>query len=293
MSTIPLAKGFDVSKLVFPVFVSEKLDGVPVRIDLTTLRGKVQELRHRSRQDKPIYSVVNQVEMLAHRAAKIIESGRMTFVAEITHDTISDFKDASGIIRRQEYCDNLVLNVFDFDMQGSDKTFDVRIKALFVMMDHIVSRQVTAIPQRMVHGPAELMQVLAHLNDMNPHVEGWVARSHNALFKPGARHWDYQKIVSDPTVDLHIIGVEEAIDKFGTPKGMAGGLLAAYHNEVIGIGPGKLTHKERIDLWQLWLEGKGMSRLAKIQYKRDDSYTALRQPTFQCWRLDKDDVSYD
>ena len=58
MSTIPLAKGFSEKHLKFPVFLSHKIDGVPVRIDIDT-RGCFTA---RSRQNKPVPSVSTLVQ---------------------------------------------------------------------------------------------------------------------------------------------------------------------------------------------------------------------------------------
>ena len=62
-----------------------------------------------------------------------------------------------------------------------------------------------------------------------------------------------------------------------------------YKGTEIGIGPGRLTHAERIELWVHSQTGMFNKRMAQIKYKADDSYDALRQPTFQFWRDEKDE----
>jgi hypothetical protein len=74
---------------------------------------------------------------------------------------------------------------------------------------------------------------------------------------------------------------------------MIGRINCWYKGQIIGVGPGKLTHAERRELAKAPMVLTGYNRIAKVQYKKDDSYEALRQPTFQCWRDDKDEVSYE
>lgn len=303
MATIPLAKSYDATKLHFPVYVSRKLDGVPVRIDIQTHNGKVKELTVRSRQDKPVHSVQMQAEMLAKRIADIYANISITIVAEVTHDTLTDFKDVSGIVRRHQYCDNLVLNLFDleFNNDNAGKPFDVRIHALHAMADHLASKQVSLVTQWCIQGEAQLNRVLDALFDQLPDAEGFIVRSHDAVFKPGARLWDYQKVVRDPTVDLRLHSVEEAVGENGDCLNMVGRLNFWYKGKVIGVGPGKLTHGERTTLWAELADaefpeepsGNYPGPIATIKYKTDSSYEALRQPTFQHWRPEKDTPSYE
>ena len=78
-----------------------------------------------------------------------------------------------------------------------------------------------------------------------------------------------------------------------------------YKDQVIGVGPGKMKHAERKLEWEAWenavqhdavpegplVTGKG--RVLQVEYKKDPSYEALREPTFQCWRPDKSEESYE
>jgi hypothetical protein len=71
---------------------------------------------------------------------------------------------------------------------------------------------------------------------------------------------------------------------------MVGRIIADFHGTEIGVGPGKLSHAERR---KLWVNREHNHGVATIKYKRDDSYTALRQPTFQHWRPEKTEPSYE
>lgn len=84
------------------------------------------------------------------------------------------------------------------------------------------------------------------------------------------------------------VGFEEAVDKYGKPKGMVGRLDVLYKGKVVGVGPGALTHKERKDLWESVRKGEQKIAIAEIKYMPDDTYEALRQATFVRWRPDKE-----
>jgi ATP-dependent DNA ligase len=134
----------------------------------------------------------------------------------------------------------------------------------------------------------------------NPDAEGSVLHSWYKVFQPGKRCWGTQRMKPVPTIDLMVVGFEEAHSADGAPLGIIGRINAEYHNvvydsggivksdyHVIGVGPGALNHTERKNLWRMWKKGQFTPRIAEIRYMRDDSYDALRQPTFKQWRGDK------
>lgn len=292
--TIPLAKGYAPGKLKFPVYVSEKLDGVPVRIDIDPWGWTAQ-----TRQGEDMPSVRNQVNSLVSRLRMDIPYGSypVTFVAEVTHEIFTNFKDISGVVRRKEPQDDLILNIFDyFNWNGE---FAQRLRNLKEVGPYIESHDVRLVRQHFVGCRDHLDEYLSR--PMKEGQEGWIIRSHNAEFKPGTRHWDYQKYVVDPCVDLRITGFEEAVSATGEPLGMIGRIIADFHGQEIGVGPGKLSHDERRTLWMAYeqwrwsrtREAEWPTQIATVKYKRDPSYAALRQPTFQHWRPEKTEPSYD
>lgn len=284
MSTIPLSKPYDEKKQEFPGFLSIKLDGVPVRIDIEVEAG-VAAYATQTRQAEPMPSVdaqVNHFVGLLTAETGIIRNGRYTFVAEVTHETLRDFKDVSGVVRRKTQQEGLVLNIFDFQSwQEPDLDFGERVAIMTYMQQHFRSDLVKFIPQYAV-GPNDFETVKANLLDRHPGCEGLVYRAFKGKFEPGSRRWNYMKILNEPTIDLHIVGFEEGKGKNANAVGR---LVARYKGERIGIGPGKLSYEERRQLMRTWPTWQG--RIAQIKYKKDDSYEALRQPTFQYWRDDK------
>jgi hypothetical protein len=299
-AVIMLAKPYTPAKLVYPVMVSEKLDGVPAKIHITIkediyppsmLVSKRILWTVQTRQGKPYVSIHSQVGAFA---TKLMDQGCMgtfVFIAEVNHkDETLPFKDVSGHCRRQEQCDELVLNVFDFyrpTTEGPDTMpFGKRILlAATLVRDMFWCKMIRQI---LVRDAVELATALgtakAARGEFIP--EGAVIRNCNERWLSGKRSWGYQKVVDDPTTEVWITDVEEATSETGEPLGMVGRLNGDWQGQRVGVGPGKLTHVERHSLWRY---GSMDTRFcipgwATVKYKRDPSYKALRQPTFQHWR---------
>ena len=296
-ATLQLAKGYNPAKLGDAVYVSKKLDGVPIRINLRYDGDEagwwVDSVR--SRQDKPVPSTEFLVRYLRKTVDSALPNGlkhtnHLTFVGEVTHEHYTDFKDVSGIVRRQEPQSGLILNLFDFD-DGQGKPFSYRLEAMRTIF-HLTryrANSVCIVSQYAIR-KEHIEQTFGKI--LNEHDEGGIIRDANEAWQPGKRTWGYQKYVIDPTIDLRIVGFEEAVNQHGEPMGMVGRVLASYQGRTIGIGPGKLTHNERMQEWvQYCNRGQHIAhpRIACIKYKRDTSYSDLRQPTFQHWRYDKDE----
>ena len=281
--TIPLAKHIDLAKMQFPAWVSEKLDGVPVRFYIQNLNGNWMVCPV-SRQGEYMMSCQDAANrFLALNIERFNPMFHYTFVFEVTHRDFKGFKDVNGVVRRKETGEGLVFNLFDFDrwkiyddVQNSGVPFGDRMSACmkwFLMPDGFQTIH------QMLYPDEESLQDMLDNTPLGKDQEGWIIRSHSALWKPGTRHWDYQKVVKEPTIDLWITSAEEGVGKF---SGGVGRFIASYKGKSIGIGPGKQTTAERIAA----LHGT-YPRMACIKYKPDDGYEALRQPTFQHWRDDK------
>jgi ATP-dependent DNA ligase len=229
-------------------------------------------------------------------ADKLVDQGCMgtfVFVTEVTHeDHTMPFKDVSGLCRAHHQCDELRLNVFDFyrpTPEGPDlMPFGKRI----VLARSLVRGMFWCklIPQILCRDAVLLAIALQTVKSARGAFlpEGAVIRNCNERWHSGKRSWGYQKVVDDPTTEVIITSLECAVSgETGEYIDMVGGMRGLYKGEVIGIGPGKLTHAERHALWTQYLEDDrrclGDWRCT-VKYKRDDSYKMLRQPTFQHWR---------
>lgn len=303
--TIQLAKPYTKNKLGQNVYLSEKLDGVPVRIDLRVnpFGNRCSLITMRTRQDEHPQSCQIVLGKLRQRVDNWLSSrpedirakwanAIMTFVGEVTSEHYTDFKDVSGVVRRQTPQDGLILNLFDFN--ATPHNFPADFAKRHFMLTQIINgntREVRIVAQIPVD--RELIDgVFDAFMREKPNAEGMVVRDANGKFEPGKRTWCYQKLLKKPTIDLVIVGFEEAVSETGQPKGMVGRVIASYKGKEIGVGPGKLTHDERTVLWHAFCFAPNSfrkeRRIATIQYKEDKSYDALREPTFQHWRQDKD-----
>jgi ATP-dependent DNA ligase len=150
------------------------------------------------------------------------------------------------------------------------------------------------IPGHVVYTEAEANESFEQLMQLKPEAEGAVLHTLDKPFQPGKRCWGTQRMKPVPTIDLKVIGFEEAVHgASGNPNGMVGRINVEFtrlHNGTprmahIGVGPGTLTHKERTQIWNN--QKKFHGRIAEVRYMRDDTYEALRQPTFLRWRDDK------
>jgi len=302
MTTIPLAKSFAPKKLVYPVMLSEKYDGVPVAVTLRVdSAGIPAEYTIRTRQNEPCKSCETVVDEWMTTNMSFFEGfpGKHTMVGE-------SFKDTSGIARRQEDQGTMLSwGIFDYFWDGGDMSYYDRFTYFCDKMQ--TTEHAFCIPFYTVRDEAELNALFEVFTRNNPKAEGMVARSADDIFNPGKRSWGYQKLLYEPTIDLFVVGVTEAVDKQKKPKNMVGGLVVSYKGTLSKVGAGKMTHKERTALFadvyrneasrvntglpgspnEVWY-GFPEPRMAEIKHKADDSYDALRQPTFQHWRYDKD-----
>jgi ATP-dependent DNA ligase len=294
------------------VYVSQKLDGVPARFELqiNPFGDNAVCTTIRSRQDEELVSCAGIGRELAKRLTFWLEklpsdkrekwaSAKLVVVGEVTHDSFKDFKDISGVVRRQSEQDGLRVGLFDFwssVLNDAHASFLNRYALMEVIFRGVWNKSYV-IPQALMPSTAAQTYCDLYLEEY-PNAEGLIIRSTTETWQPGKRTWGYQKYVVDPTIDLFIVGVEEATSEDGQPLNMAGRLVASYKGREIGIGPGKLSHAERRELfaefyqWQQAIKSgykdTKWKRMAAIKYKRDDSYSDLRQPTFQAWRDDKE-----
>ena len=291
--TLQLAKPYDLSRLSDKVYVSKKYDGVPVRFNAYTADGIVWVDRGLSRQGEELHSTA----WIRARLAKMLNSRdyigdghQMVFIGEVMHEHYTGFKDISGVVRRKEPQTGLYVQLFDFwDAMRPDDSFAHRLFAMQCILDRRQCHEVRLVQQLKLSSEQAADLVSSVPDDQ----EGWIIRDATETFQPGKRTWGYQKVVKEPTIDLRIVGYEEGVGKNANAVGR---LIAEYNGALIGVGPGKLSYAERTALWERDCIARSVAgglpldlpRMACIKYKPDEGYTALRQPTFQNWRDDKD-----
>lgn len=312
-ATIPLALSkFNPKKVEFPALVSVKLDGVPVLMEVVVnCSGTPESVQLLTRSGETCLSA-HSVLMEWYELNRTFFDGFPgvhSVIGELTQlaNKYADFKDTGGIVRRQEdQGTTLKWNIFDYHWDGGDVSYVDRWR--YFSSRCIETDNVESIYHWGVSNQEELDNLFKNFTAKYPKAEGMIVRNYEDVFEPNKRSNGYQKLVNEPMSDLWVVGVTEAVSQAGEPKGMVGGLVIKYHGKLSKASAGKLTHAERTELWDatrkltnnehkglgdkpnlVWYE-LGTNLMAQIKHKKDDSYKALRQPTFQCWRPDKDEA---
>jgi ATP-dependent DNA ligase len=291
--TIELLKNYEPSKMQWPAMHQQKIDGVPTRV--IKQQG---EVRSYTRQGERLTSIPH-IEQLC---SVLLLDGE-SVVMEL-HIAGKSFKEISGLVRRHAACRDLVGWIFDADtLHGASAPWATRVRSIVQRLINLAAKAGTPpdglacrlLPGSKVYSAEEAEAAHEALMIANPDAEGSVLHSLQKTFQPGKRCWGTQRMKPVPTIDLRVVGFEEAISENGTPLKMVGRINAEFTKmlghkpctEIIGIGPGALNHSQRKDLWALYKSGNYTPRIAEIRYMRDNSYDALRQPTFKQWRDDK------
>lgn len=272
-----LSKNYDEKKLQFPCYISRKYDGVPV---IFWIEDGI--LKMSSRQGKPILSIphiYDDVKRLVDENNLWDLENEVIIVGELIIPGWN-FKDISGKVRKGDPCYDLQLEVF---YASPEIGLVINPFNNLHFIHHTECHTLEDVQRAIKEFPEEWEGIMIITG---PYM------SAEGDAKP-IRSWNSMKFKREPTVDLKVVGIEEAIDKHGEPKGMLGSFQCEYKDTVINVGPGKMKHDERIKVFQEPLLKYG--RVIEVKYMKDDSYDALRQPTFQQWREDKNesDVSYD
>lgn len=269
----------------FPAAVTEKYDGVAGRF---TYSRTIDQVLAMSRQNESIESVQHIKDWLLHKLPPQRELIGELYIPD------TPFKDLSGIVRRYVCDTRIILMIYDYVVyEGFEGlTYEQRMaKCMQELGPHMTQpdRPVWFMPTKIVNNGGEIDECMAAVKAANPKAEGIVIRPchhSDSVYKVG-RSKGLIRWKPEPTIDLMIVGLVEAVDKHGVLMGMVGRLEAMYKGKKIGIGPGKLTHEERRILWANRHTALMSGDIAEIKYMEDDAYEALRQPTFQRWRPDK------
>lgn len=319
--TITLATTFDPLKMTYPAEVSIKLDGDAARFIKQAGKWLVV-----SRQDKEIKSVSHILNVLDRHGSQI-EDGT-SIVGELTVVGVNTFKEGSGIVRRHTTDTRIVLNIYDvYSPKLMQTSYKHRVTVIKEIVEHFKLKSLVehngVTHQCIKRVPVILSNVQSYnamhryledsINNVGGIIEGLIIRPLTGKYSVIAiarRSKGLTRFKPKPTVDLEIIAFEEAtankemtfmkeVYQKGEGLSAVGRIVALYKGNEIGVGPGCLTHAERRDIWlryvanneQLTNVDKPVKLIAEVEYMKDDSYTALRQPVFKRWRTDKVEAS--
>lgn len=304
------------AKKILPGYAQPKYDGVP----LTFVRQSADRIAAFTREGTEANSVPHLIEQAKHLIPVIGGS----FTAEVLVPG-QPFKYSSGLVRRkgvEEDCKHMELIgiIFDTNVMARPKeTYFIRHKQFHNIYDvwaYAIKAQgcdpaFHAAPSVGVYSVEDVEAMFKQYNLKIKNLEGMMIHTFTKPWQPGKRCVGMSRLKPQPTIDLEVVGYEEAISKTGEGLGMVGrvnvrlvrkwasrkpprGWTRLAGDEglaecTVGVGPGKLLHNERKELWEKYVvcEYKLPATFAEIKYMPDPSYDALRQPTFQCFRPDK------
>ena len=286
-----LAVNYDPKKFpadYFPVAVTEKYDGVAGRFTYTSALNRVLSM---SRQHEEIKSTGHIEHWLRDKLPP-----RAELIGELMVPGLA-FKDGAGVVRREVTDERIVLFIYDYVLYDEENnilplTYDQRMeKCIKTLGPHMTQpdRPVVFMPTLIVHNHEQIEDCKDRVFAHNPKAEGIVIRPlhhEDSLYRVG-RSKALIRWKPEPTLDLRIHSFVEAVDKHKQPMGMVGRINVWYKGKVEGVGPGKMTHKERTELWQLHGATEFTDGIIEVKYMPDETYTGLRQGTFQRWRTDK------
>lgn len=320
MTEIMLSKSFDESKIEYPVEVTIKLDGIAADFYKTPNGWLCQ-----SRQGKPLPSTGHIVLWLNEYLPDAEVNTHI--IGELTVTGVESFKDAGGIIRRQETDDRIVLNAYDMYVVGREnEPYGQRKAQLSSTLDKLskdtlqaskelentIVRVVQCVPRvGIARNKQQLEQhfsSLEHLMQQSCMFEGYVIRNlggKHSRYGVGKRSYGMMKYKPKPTIDLRLVDFEEATanktmkflgEEFHKGEGLraVGGIICEYKDGTTKVGPGCLTHEQRRTIWEAYARnGTPKDVILEVEYMLDQNYDKLRQPVFKQWRFDKTEPSYE
>lgn len=275
-------------------YLSEKIDGVPA------IFGAFMDPL--SRQGEALVSAPHIANPL--RTYLYTHEPSLEIIGEL-HVPGAPFKVSSGKARSKSPQAALHLAIWDVVWNAAPRlSYAERFEAAQAAL-HEINRsipQVAVVPMSLVE-PDSPEQAEALVKDyyeylaatLPYHPEGVMIRIEDEPYKYG-RSWGMMRYVVHPTIDLRVVGVEEATAKKrmkflgqwyekGEGLGAVGRIVVSYKGNEIGVGPGAMSHADRRFFWSNQSDLVG--QIIKIKYKRDDTYEALRQPTFVAIHPDK------
>lgn len=239
-----------------------------------------------SREGKECFSMPHIAEHIRKTSAP-----NMVYFGEAYHPNM-EFKDISGMFRRQKPQDELFFFPFDavtlqeFRTGSSSRAYIDRIKALRVIGN--AAEQV--VPANLYRDQASALEAAAHLRSTTGWkwgLDGLMAKQVEGTWEAGVDRQGRQlKLKDHLSLDLEVCGLVNGEGKF---DGMIGALRVYWRGQPVQISGGKLTNDERQLYWQNpdLLVGK----IVEVHALGLTPDGKLREPRFQRIRDDKTEPS--
>lgn len=236
--------------MTFPKYASPKLDGIRGLCQASTMLTRTLKLVPNEAL-RDIYSPYQGLD------------GELIYGEPTAKDVYS--KSYSAVMTIDGSPDGVTFYVFD--LLDKTRPYEDRLKML---QDMNLPPSIKVLPQTLVSDQAELDNFYAH--NLEVGYEGAILRNPSAMYKEGratAKSQDMLKLKPFVDAEATVVAVFEAMENQNVAfinelghtdrsshrenkvgKGMVGGFTVSMGGVTFNIGAGKLTHPERIALWQ-------------------------------------------
>jgi DNA ligase-1 len=268
----------DITKLRYPVYVSDKEDGIRCCI-ITSPRTQSRLVA--SRTLKPIPNL--HIRHTIHKSALPVGVDGELMVGNNFQDVASGVMSVGGEPK-------FTYKVFDYFGCGTEIPFQNRIDELWKVCADLHYLWLQVVPQQLCHTPECVQGCLD--SALARGKEGVMLRSPAGIYKFGRSTIQQQgllKLKPYEDSDARVVGFEELIRKDEITKGNTLGALVVRDDRFPGItfniGTG-FSEEERKRIWldQPCLAGKWIS----YKYQSMGTKNAPRTPVFLRWRTDKE-----
>lgn len=296
----------NLAKIKYPIAILPKIDGVrginPFGTLLTRTLALMPNLHTRDLFSKPHFMGMD---------------GELACGLDTDDDLCR--KTVSGVMSK-DGTPTVTWHVFDLCAEAvCDQGYEARYNMLkgYVDFEHECGRlqDVQMVPMQIVHSEAELLEWYEIWLDLG--YEGLIGRRLDGKYKWGTsteNEYYYIRIKPYEDTEGYLVEVIEAqenlneafLDARGFTKrsthkenkvgnGMAGALIVERLDtgDNVRIGPGKLTHPERIALWNERVQAVADRRIIKFRHFPKGVLKKPRQGRFLSWRHKDDIVTED
>lgn len=260
------AKTYDPARIVYPVYVSKKIDGN------RAIRRKGQLF---SRNGHAITGV-------DHILAELNQLACFNYDGELD-DPDMDFEASSGSIRSTKLSKK-PLKYYIFDIADTAAEFKDRLHVMQKEERNSDLEHVIFVPHHLVMNEEELQYWYKYYR--NKGEEGIIIRTPTGKYTD-ARNYDWMKVKSVISVDLKILDFYEGT---GKNAGSLGGIIVRYKGQRNKVGGG-FSDKLRAEIWNN--PEKYRYLIAEILFQDETKYGNMRHSRLHKIRYDKSEESYD
>ena len=266
--------------LKFPVYASEKLDGVFAFAYVTATECFIY-----SRTGEE-YLSLNHLKAELWELAKVSQCEIIIFEAfapGVPQPTISGWcRDTKKQHLEVDAYIHDILPLEDFVEGYSEYVYYDRVELLRHSYRQIAASHLHLIEQREMHTYVALTNMAESIWEKGG--EGVVVRGCFTGYEPGKRNGTMVKIKKGVSYDLLVTGVEEGTGKY---KGAVGKLICRDRNgKLVKVGSG-LTDEQRHTWWSPWNYDEIVGKIVQVDAMSISTKGILREPRFKGIRYDK------